>query len=263
MRVLLIFLIAFNVNALEEFDCMIVPEEEMELSSPVNGILESVLVDFGNKIKKGQVLVKLESKIEKANVKLAKIRADSTADINEKKARHRLNQQNKARVEKLFKNKAVSQKELDEARAITVVSKYALENSKMEHQLAQQELKRNQEILAQRSIVSPFDGVVQEKFKSAGEFVDNQQSAILKLAKTDMLHIEVFLPFNLYGTVKKGMQAKIISEESTDTEYTAKVHEIAKTIQSDSGLFQVRLHLPNKNRKIISGVRCKIEFIED
>jgi len=261
--ILVICIISNNINALEEFNCLIEPQEEIELSISANGILESVLVDRGDKVKKGQLLAKLQSGVEKANIELARIRAESQANIMEKQARYELNQLNKARVEELFKNKAISKKELDEARVITVVSKYELENSKMEHQLAQQELKRNQEILNQRSLVSIYNGVVVEKLKSAGEYVDNQQSAILKLAEIDTLKVEVFLPISLFGKIKKGMKAKIIPEESANIEYIAKVYLIGKTVLSDSGNFQISLNLPNNNHTIIPGTKCKLEFVKN
>ena len=74
-----------TMNA-DELDCLIEPHEVVNLSSPVEGVLEKVHVDRGAIVKKGQVVAQLESNLEYATVTLARARADVDAAIKEANA---------------------------------------------------------------------------------------------------------------------------------------------------------------------------------
>jgi len=264
----LFFIIAISLNqntiALDELDCIIKPEKIIEISSATAGLLESVLVEKGDKVKKNQLLAHLHSEIEKANVKLAEIRANSKANIMEKQARYQFNLHTQTRLENLFKKKMISELERDEARTKTTIAQYELEQAKVNYQLAQSELKRAQEILKWRSIWSPIDGIVIEKIKSPGEYVHVvDEEPVLKLAKMDMLYVEVIAPISMYDRIKKGMSANVIPEAPIGSNYVAKVKIIDPIMDAASGTFGIRLHLPNEDYSILAGLRCRIEFIEN
>jgi RND family efflux transporter MFP subunit len=252
-----------NAKASEVLDCVIEPQTTIEVSSAVVGVLASVLVDRGDKVKQGQLLAQLQSGVEEANVKLAKMRAESQSNILEMQARYKLSQRTQERYEELFKKRATSEMELDEARARTVVARYELERAKVEQQLAQLELKRAEEVLKLRSINSPIDGIVMKRLKSAGEYVDNQQQSVLKLAKVDLLNVEVVAPVSLFNRIKKGMEAKVMPQAPIGGSYTAKVVIVDPIIDAASATFGIRLHLPNKKYTIPAGLSCQIKFNDE
>jgi len=69
------------VEDLDELDCVIEPHMVIDLSSRVDGIVETMEVERGELIEKGQVLVRLESGVEQAAVAQAKVRAEAMAEI--------------------------------------------------------------------------------------------------------------------------------------------------------------------------------------
>ncbi len=248
-----------NTLALTELDCVIEPQSVVEITSATAGLLESILIERGEHVKKGQLLAQLYSEVEKVNVKLAKIRATSKANILEKKARYQLSERTQARIEELFKKNAIAEKDRDEVQTRTLVAKYELENAKVNYQLAQLELKRTEEVLKLRSILSPIDGVVVEVIKSSGEYVHVvDEQPILKLAKVDLLYVEVIVPVSLFGMIKPGMSASVVVEEPIGGEYVAKVVIVDPIVDAASGTFGIRLHLQNKDYAIPAGLRCRI-----
>ena len=246
--------------ALAELDCVIEPHKTVEVSSATTGVLASVLVDRGERVKKGQLLARLQSGVEEASVKLAEIQANSQVSILEKQARYELSQRSQARIEGLSKKNTISELERDEARTRTTIAQYELEQTQVEHQIAQLELKRAQEILKLRSILSPVDGIVVERFKLAGEYVEKQP--ILKLAEVDLLNVEVVAPVTLFGRIKLGMQAQVIPEEPISGHHIAKVVVVDPIVDAASGTFGIRLHLPNPGYKIPAGLHCQVQFME-
>jgi multidrug efflux pump subunit AcrA (membrane-fusion protein) len=58
-----------------ELDCLIGPHVVVAVSSPVEGVVETIAVDRGDLVGKGHVLATLESSVERASVALAAARA--------------------------------------------------------------------------------------------------------------------------------------------------------------------------------------------
>jgi multidrug efflux pump subunit AcrA (membrane-fusion protein) len=112
-----------------------------------------------------------------------------------------------------------------------------------------------------RTIRSPFSGVVVEVLLKPGEFgAITFKDPILKLAEIDPLHVEVILPVSVYGKVKPGQRATVMPEQPVGGRYTTAVKIVDRVVDAASGTFGVRLELPNRDRGLPAGVRCKVQF---
>jgi len=242
-----------------EFDCVIEPDEVINLSSPVPGILESISVDRSDLVKQGQVLAQLHSGVEKANVELAKAKATFDGDIESRKASLNYASRKYKRTAELFSKKAISFDLKDEAATEARVAKMALHQARENKQIAQLELNRAEELLKLRTIISPIDGIVVDRTISAGAYVKTQP--VLQIAKVDPLRVETYVPTALFHKIKIGMKAEIIPEAPSEGVFPAVVTIVDKVIDAASGTFSIRLELPNKENKIPAGLKCKVRFI--
>ncbi len=68
-------------NASEELNCVILPDEQVELGSPVPGVIEHISVRRSDRVKAGQPIARLESSVEQATVALARARAAPYTEI--------------------------------------------------------------------------------------------------------------------------------------------------------------------------------------
>jgi len=260
----IIIVLCFSVPAFasnkstDDLDCVIEPYMTVELSSPVQGVLEEVLVKRGDSVKKGQVLARLKSNVEKAGVNLAKAQAESMTEIKVNSEKYELSQRSLKRVEELYQKKLISPNEHDEAFTSVVVGELEVLLSKERHHVAQLELKRAEEILRLRSIISPINGVVVERYKSPGEFIEDQP--LLKLAQVNPLNVEIIIPLHWLGTIKNGMTVQVYPEKPVGGSYQAKVVIVDSVVDSASGTFGVRLELPNNNQRIPAGLTCAVKF---
>ena len=248
-----------SANESNNFDCLIEPEVFIELSSPVNGIVESFLVEKSDFIKKGQVLASLESSVEKATVDLAREKAISEEDIKSKQvkldfAKRRLN-----RVEKLYKRNAISIDEKEQADTEVKLAEIELKKARRNKRLAELELKRAKVNLEQRSIKSTISGVVVDRLLEPGESVEDRP--ILKLAQIDPLRVEVIAPANMIGLIKPGMKASVYPEHPAGSRYEATVSLVDMVVDAASGSFGVSLTLPNPESKLVGGLNCKLNFV--
>jgi RND family efflux transporter MFP subunit len=224
----------------------------------VQGVLEEVLVKRGESVKKGQVLARLKSGVEESGVVLAKARAESITEIKVNTEKYELSKRSLKRVEELYQKKLISPNEHDEAFTSVVVGELEVLMAKENHHVAQLELERAKEILKLRSIVSPIDGIVVERYKSPGEFVEDQP--LLKLVQVNPLNVEVIAPLQWMGAIRKGMVIQVYPEKPIGGSYKAKVVIVDPVVDSASGTFGVRLELPNDNHKIPAGLTCDVKF---
>jgi membrane fusion protein (multidrug efflux system) len=124
--------------------------------------------------------------------------------------------------------------------------------------LADLELNRTAAEVALRTIKSPINGVVVERFMHPGEFP--KQERILKLAQTDPLRVEAYAPVSMLGKVSVGMQAVIKPEDPVGGSHTAKVTVVDHIVDAASGTFGVRMELANPDFKLPAGLRCTVKF---
>ena len=214
-----------------ELEGIIEPSEVVDVSSQVPGIVSEMLVERGDYVKKGEVLVRLVSGLEKAAAELAKARVD----FGKRKVE---------RNEELYKKQLISIHEKDEMATELIIS-----------ELQEKEALERLEL---RTIRSTIDGVVIERLGAPGEYVG--EDPFLSIAKINPLNVEVVAPVEYVGTIRKGMEATVIPEASVGGEYVVRVIIVDQVIDAASGTFGVRLSLPNPKNKLPAGLKCRVRF---
>jgi len=237
---------------------LIEPSMIVNIGSPVPGILESVKVDRGDMVRKGQTLATLESGVEKATMVLAKARAEMEQTIRAGEARLEFSLRKQKRFEELYKKKVIPFTDMDEARTASELALVELEEAKENKRIAGLEYRRSVAVVNRMSIHSSIAGVVMERFLSPGERVEDEP--VLKLAQIDPLYVEVFAPVELLGAIKVGMPADVTPEEPVGKVYKARVKIVDRVVDAASGTFGVRLELPNPKYLLPAGLKCQVTF---
>lgn len=124
--------------------------------------------------------------------------------------------------------------------------------------LADLELQRTAAEVNMRTIRSPINGVVVERFMSPGEFP--KQERILKLAQLHPLRVEAYVPISMLGKVSVGMEAQVKPEEPVSGVHKAKVTVVDHVIDAGSGTLGIRMELPNPDLRIPAGLKCTVRF---
>ena len=242
----------------DPLSCLIQPYQEADIGTQVVGVIERVLVERGDFVKKGQPVVQLSSDVERAALAAAKLRAEATADLRAAASNHEFAQKKKVRTDDLYQKNFVSQQATDQAGTEAQVAEMKLRQVREQLRLAHQELALAQAQLAQRTIRSPLTGVVVEKYLSEGERVE--EKAVVKVAAIDPLKVEVIVPASYFSKIKQGMAANVKPDMPEASPQSAKVIVVDKVIDAASNSFRVRLELPNPNNQLPPGLRCKVDF---
>jgi len=245
--------------AQESFDCVIEPSLTLRLGSPITGIIASIEVERGQAVTRGQVVALMESSVEAATLELARARSLSTAEVEARRARLDQIRSELARAASLHERSVVSTQRLEELRANAQIAASELALAELNRRLSAIEARRVEAALEQRTIRSPVDGVVIGRNLGPGEYV-NQENHILSVAQLDPLHVETFLPVRLHGRVRVGTTATVRPDAPVGGVHSAQIRVVDDVFDAASGTFGVRLTLPNADRALPGGVRCRIEF---
>jgi RND family efflux transporter MFP subunit len=244
-----------------EYDCLIEARQSIDVRSSVEGVIESVLVQRGELVKKGNLVATLSSGPERAALDLARSRAIMEGELKSAEARVELARKKWERAVELQRQNFVSANARDEAEAEHRLALEQLRAARENRQLAELDMHRAKEVLAQRSIRSPVNGVVVEVMLRPGELMSsNQKDPIMKIVEIDPLNVELLLPVSQFGKVKVGQVAEVLPEEPVGGLHPARVEVVDRVLDAASGTFGVRLRLPNPGGRIPAGVKCRVRF---
>lgn len=254
--------VAAPANAQEQTDkflCLIQPKMTLKLGTQVPGLIREMLVDRGAVVKKGDVIARLESGVETAAVLLAEARAANESSVRSGQAKVDYQKRKEERMKALRKNDTVAFSAADEAETLARVAENELDEAKVNLQMAQTEVTRAREILNQRIVRSPIDGVVTARTLGPGEYAFDQ-GHLVTVAEIDPLFVEVYIPLKHFGRIRVGMKAEIYPEEPVGGMHKAVVTVVDQVFDAASGTIGVRLELPNPTYAIPAGLKCQVRF---
>jgi membrane fusion protein (multidrug efflux system) len=222
-----------------DFVCRTVADEEVELRARVEGFLEKVNFDTGDKVQAGQLVFEIEkaryqAAVEAAKARLAKAESDlylaqkqvkvleATAAVAQQNANLVKARQDVARLKPLVAERAVSQQDLDAAVAAESVAvagvdaaKAALKNAELtsdalikvadaEVLLAKSNLHTAELDLGYTTIKAPISGLLGKRNVDTGNLVGRGDSTLLAtIVKADPIMAHFSVPETDYLRLKK------------------------------------------------------------
>ncbi|MCB1859886.1 MAG: efflux RND transporter periplasmic adaptor subunit [Gammaproteobacteria bacterium] len=239
--------------------CLLQPHTRVELSFPASGVVESVVVDRGDRVAAGQELARLESSMEEAAVEQANLQAAAEGDLLARQANLRFATRYMERIRELYDGHNLSITDKEQAETDLILAHMELKRAQEAQAAAQVNLQQAKAALARRRLKSPVSGVVVNRYVSAGEYITN--TPVLGVAQLDPLSVEVAVPAALFGNISPGMFVQLVTGWSPDTgARTARVVTVDPLIDRDTVTFGVRLELPNPGHELPGGLPCQVRF---
>jgi RND family efflux transporter MFP subunit len=249
--------IAIQAQA-EPLGCLIEPDRVADVGSASVGVLEEVKVERGDFVVAGQVLARLSTGVERASVAVAESRARADAEVKAAEAAADLARNKLERARDLIKAKFISSQALEQAQAEARVADQRAQQARDARDVAQREFQLSTAQLGQRFIRAPFEGIVVERYRTAGERIEREP--VVKIARIDPLRIEAIAPAALFGTIQSGQVGRVSPQLQQFGTLSATVTVVDRVVDAASNSFRVRLTMPNPEHRIPSGLRCSVDF---
>ncbi|MGD8957725.1 MAG: efflux RND transporter periplasmic adaptor subunit [Chromatiaceae bacterium] len=240
------------------FDCVITPSRSVDLGTPVPGQIHQVLVDRSDTVSAGQIVASLDSRLEEANLAIADFKAATDTELSLRRTAYTIDRRTEKRLSSLAASKVASAQDKDRAARDARLAAWRLRQAQDDLQLYALEKARAETALDRRKIRSPIDGVVVARLHEPGEYIEDQP--LMRIVRLDPLHVEAILPMRLFGRIEPGMSARVIPELDNGKPHLATVDLVDPMGDAGSGTFGVRLSLPNPERAIPAGLKCRVEL---
>jgi HlyD family secretion protein len=200
------------------------PETEVKISATSSAWIDSITVEEGDHIKKGQHLITLDRKQLLSNYNSA------ASSVRSAKARLKQELASKKRVESMYEQNLASDQELE-----AVEASYEIANSSLAQ--AKSSLESREDDLNKARIVSPQDGIVTAVNKEVGEMAVGgmfQAEVLMIIADLNRMEVIVDVNENDVVSVSQGDTTEIEIDAFQDTIFYGIVSEIAHMAQSSS-----------------------------
>ena len=250
--------LAHAVPPAQPLGCLIEPFSVSDIGSPVVGVIESIHVERGDTVRAGQPLATLRADVERVSVTVAEGRAAGQGELKAAEANAELARQKLVRAGDLARQNFISSQALEQARAESLVAENRLTQAREQRDIYAREHELARAQLGLRTIRSPSNGVVAERYLSVGERVE--EKPMFRIAVVDPLRVEVVLPASLYPVVRKGTQMRITPDFPGAPARIAQVALVDRVIEGASNTFRARLSLPNARDPLPAGLRCRAEL---
>ncbi|SRX72925.1 efflux RND transporter periplasmic adaptor subunit [Aequorivita antarctica] len=215
------------------------------LSTRMMGFVDKVLVNVGQKVTKGQLLVSIN------NSDLSAKQAQTSAGITEAQAAFNNAEKDYQRFQNLFADNSASQKELDDQRARYEMAKARLEGAKqMKNEVQSQ--------FAYVNLRAPFNGVVTNKFIEAGDMA-NPGAPLISIEGPGNFEVTASVPESEISKIKSGSEVQVIVKSSNKI-LPGKVTEVSTSAKNTGGQYLVKVVLDKTNESILSGMYATVQF---
>ncbi len=209
--------------------------EAVEIVPLVDGRIESIDFSPGQRVKKGDLLVTLDSEVERASV------SEARAMLTDARGQFE-------RSQALAKTRSVADARVDELQAGFLA--------------AQARLAAAEKRLAEREIRAPFDGIVGLRDISAGARVSDT-TKITTLDALDRLEVEFSVPEQYYGRVAAGAALVATASNHAGREFKGVVTSVDSRVDAVARAFRVRADLPNADLALPAGMFMVVEIVLD
>jgi membrane fusion protein (multidrug efflux system) len=184
---------------------------ESQVVAKTSGVALAVMVEEGQHVQAGQVLVRLDS----ARAELQAAQTNATM---------RKLEANYARSKQLAEQRLLSANDNDQLR-------YDLENARAANRMANLEL-------SYAKVEAPISGIVASRSIKTGNFVQIN-SPIIRIVDTSRLEATLNVPERELATLKAGLPVQMQVDAMPGKVFTGTVDRVAPVVDSGSGTFRV------------------------
>ncbi|HNX27215.1 MAG TPA: efflux RND transporter periplasmic adaptor subunit [Phycisphaerae bacterium] len=224
------------------------PNFDAILSFAVPGTIAEISVEIGQKVKKGQVLARLEDSVEQTRQAQLQAQAENTIKIKAAAAQLDQKKVDLERTKAAAKDGAATELEMEYARLDVLtqeLTKQIEEFNNSQDKLKNKEMKSQ---VDRMKIVSPCDGIIETRFVEKGQAVDSNTQAI-RVVNIDPLWVDVPLSVNSTMSLKIGGKMKVRYLNAPAEVCQAEILNVASTVDPASDTRLVRLEIPNPSKR--------------
>ena len=208
----------------------IAPVKGVALSNDAPGVVSKISFESGALVKQGQVLVELDTSVERAQLASAGVRRN-LAVTNVKRSRA------------LIKDQLTTQIQVD-------ADESAVKSAETDAQTIQAQI-------ARKIVRAPFAGRLGIRAVNVGQYL-SPGTTLTVLQAVGAVYVDFSLPQQQLGTIVVGMPVKVQIEGSAEPAQDGVIAAVDPTIDSTTRMLKLRATVPNAHEKLSPGMFANV-----
>lgn len=223
-----------------EFIGTVYYQEVSDVAAEVRGKIEEAFFEEGDRVKKGKILVSLDSELLKKTIESTRASYEQVvADLESAMIDLR-------RLEGLYREGLIAEQVFDESRFRVKGFEKKAESLKTQIEGLEVELRK-------KAVTAPFNGIVVKKHVDRGEWLE-PGGKVATIARDDVVDVIVNVPEEVMKFVKSGLDAKVTA---AGKEVTGKVTAIVPKGDIQTRTFPVKIRVKN-GISLIEGMEARV-----
>jgi len=221
-----------EIEAVLRFTANLEAERQVQVFAEAPRQVKELLVEEGNAVTKGQLMVQLQDEEQRT--------AETKAEIELRQARREYSQQ-----ESLYHQSLISEQVFNDAAYEVERLELVLEDARRE--------------LSYTEVRAPITGVVTERLVNLGDYVTVNQP-LFRIVDFDSIVARVYVPEKELRTLRRGQLARISADALGATEYTGSIDRISPVVDPSTGTVKVTVAIP-RQQGLRPGMYVEVELV--
>ncbi len=236
-------------------DSFLEPYEQSELATSQTGTVYKIEVKLGQSVRRGQIIASLDVRSLEASLKIALLRAKSTAEVAAAQAKQLRATQRLEKLKSVVKEGHGTQTELEQSEIELVVAQSELELAQEKHAEHEADVERIEAEIEQRITRSPFDGVITHIHRQVGEFASTNNPNLATVAHLDRLRVKFYIATVDARRLQQSQSIPVkIEGQLTD----GQIEYLSPVTDPKTGAVRLDVLIDNRNAEYRSGVPCQL-----
>jgi membrane fusion protein, multidrug efflux system len=238
------------------------PLEETVLYARASGFVKRWLVDIGDKVKEGQMLVELETpeldqELDQARAQLGQ----AQPELARAKANRELSQANLQRYKQLAPAGVASQADLDQHQAQASVDEANVSVSQANISAQEANIRRLTQLKAFNKVTAPFAGTITQRWAEIGALVTaGNGQPLYRIAAMDPARVFVQVPQDVAPSVRPTLVAKVTVREYPGRTFDGTVARAAGELDQSTRTMTTEIRVPNPEGTLIAGMYAEVSL---
>jgi len=224
------------------------PRDRVVISPEVGGAVAAVSVDFGDRVVRDSLLLRLDGREATLHADVARAALAQTAAACEQARTYH------ERALVMHRQHIISEQEFDRA-----VSEWRMAQANRE--AAAKQLALAEKHLADTTLRSPVDGFVAARHVAVGQYV-TPYAPVMELVVVDPLKLRLDVPERFAGAIREGLSATVELEAFPGEQFTATVTRVGSALDAATRTLPVESTVANPDARLKPGqfARARIDL---
>ncbi len=264
-RVSVVKAVAVDAGRVLTLPAGLIANQQTLVYARASGYVSRWLVDIGDRVKKGQLLVQLDT--PELDKQLAQARASlsqTIAALAQAEANREYAYVTARREAALFARLLISAQENDQAQTQAAVWEATVKAAKANVAAQRANVGQLEQLVSFGKVYAPYDGTITRRLVDVGTLVNagagTSAAALFEIASTDPMEAFVDVPQVFAPSVRVGAEAKIAVRNFRGRVFTGRVTRTAGALDPASRTLRTEVDLPNPNGELLAGMYVDVSL---